>query len=82
MRKRGKYIDNCINGFLINDYFWEDSNVDHIKGCPEIVSDICYLLKRQDIIREWQKVAAPYALGFIADVKDIVVDGYSQHNTY
>ncbi|MCY6482818.1 hypothetical protein OW763_00400 [Clostridium aestuarii] len=81
LKQRGKYINNCINGFLFNDLFWEDSNVEHIKDCPEIVSDICYVINRQDIINEWRKISTPYALGFLVDIKDIIFDEYTKFKT-
>lgn len=73
-RKKGKYIDNCINGFLFNYFFWKDSDVEHIIKCPEILHDICSVLKREDIIDEWRKSVKTYALGFEASVKDIIID--------
>ena len=78
LRKRGKYIDNCINGFLFNHLFWKDANVEHIKYCPEIVTDICDVLNRQDAIREWGSISKSYALGFMADVNDIIFDKHAQ----
>lgn len=78
---RGKYIDNCINGFLFNDYFWQDSNAEHIHGCPEIMRDICTLLHREAVIDEWKNISKSYALGFLADVKDIIFDNYTNYNT-
>lgn len=81
LRKKGRRIDNCINGFLINDHFWEDSNVTHLKDCPELVLDICHLIKRHDIIREWEETTTPYALGFLADVKDIIFDYHTRYKT-
>lgn len=81
LRTQGKYIDNCINGFLFNHLFWEDSNVEHIKYCPEIVIDICDELKRRDIISEWEKISTTYALGFIMDVGDITFDEYTRFKT-
>ena len=81
LRKRGKYVDNCINGFLFNHLIWEDSNVEHIKECPEIVSDICHVLNRYDILQEWSKISTTYTLGFIADVKDIIFDEHTRCDT-
>ncbi|MCB2292175.1 hypothetical protein LGK95_01315 [Clostridium algoriphilum] len=81
LKVRGKYIDNCINGFLFNHLFWEDSNVEHIKDCPEIVSDICYVLNRQDIVNEWRKISTSYALGFLVDIKDIIFDEHTKFKT-
>ncbi len=81
IRKRGEYIDNCINGFLFNHLIWEDSNVEHIKVCPEIVSDICLTLNRYDILQEWSNISTSYTLGFLADVKDIIFDEHTQCKT-
>ena len=81
LRIRGKYIDNCINGFLFNHLIWEDSNAEHIKDCPEIVTDICYVLNRQDILHEWRSISTSYTLGFLADVKDIIFDEHSRFKT-
>lgn len=81
LKKKGRRIDNCINGFLINDRFWEDSNVTHIKDCPELVSDICHLIKRYDIIREWEETRTPYALGFLGEVKDMIFDNHTRYKT-
>lgn len=81
LKKKGGRVDNCINGFLINDRFWEDSNVTHLKDCPELIQDICYQIKRYDIIREWGKATVPYALGFMVDVKDIIFDRYARYRT-
>jgi hypothetical protein len=81
LRIKGKYIDNCINGFLFNDKIWEDSNVEHIKDCPEIISDICNVLHRQDIINEWENISKTYAIGFFVDVKDIIFDEHTRFNT-
>ncbi|WP_053957349.1 hypothetical protein [Inediibacterium massiliense] len=81
LKARGEYIDNCINGFLFNHLFWEDSNVEHIRDCPEIVSDICYVLNRQDILNEWRKISTLYALGFLVDIKDIIFDEHAKLKT-
>lgn len=81
LRIRGKYIDNCINGFLFNDYFWQDSNIEHINDCPEIMRDMCTLLHREDVINEWKNISKSYALGFLADIKDIIFDNYTNCNT-
>ncbi|MFA6808754.1 MAG: hypothetical protein WCR27_07160, partial [Eubacteriales bacterium] len=81
LRKKGRRIDNGINGFLINDHFWKDSNVTHPKDCPELVSDIYHLIKRHDIIRKWEKTTTQYALGFLADVKDIIFDYHTRYKT-
>lgn len=78
LRTSDKYMDNCINGFLFNHLIWEDSNVEHIKDCPEIITDICHVLHRQDIVNEWENISKSYALGFLADVKDIILDNYTQ----
>ena len=74
LRVKDKYIDNCINGFLFNDLIWKDSNVRHIKDCPEIVSDICEVLKIEEIVHEWNNISKPYVVGFLAEVKDIIFD--------
>lgn len=76
-----EYTDNCINGFLFNDLFWEYSDVEHIKECPEIVSDICDVLDRDDIVHEWKNTSKPYAVGFLTDVKDIIFDKHTNFNT-
>jgi len=81
LKKKGRRVDNCINGFLINDHFWKDSNVTHINNCPELVSDICHQIKRYDIIREWEETRTPYALGFLVDVKDIIFDEHTRYKT-
>lgn len=81
LKKKGRHVDNCVNGFLINDRFWEDSNVTHLKSCPEVIQDICYQIKRYDIIREWEETTTPYALGFLADVRDIIFDEYTRYKT-
>lgn len=77
----GRYIDNCINGFLFNDCFWKDSDVSQIVKCPEIILDICGILNKFDIIDEWKKASIPYALGFLANIKDITIDEYSNYKT-
>ena len=77
----GRYIDNCINGFLFNDCFWKDSDVSQIIKCPEIILDICGVLNRFDIIDEWKKASIPYALGFLANIKDVTIDEYSNYKT-
>ena len=81
LKKKGQRVDNCINGFLINDHFWKDSNVTHLKDCPELVSDLCYQIKRYDIVREWEETRTPYALGFLVDVKDIIFDESTRYKT-
>lgn len=81
IRTRGKYIDNCINGFLFNHLIWEDSNVEHIKDCPEIVFDICHVLSRYDIHQEWSNISKTYTLGFLTDVKDIIFDEHTRYKT-
>jgi len=81
LRVKGKYLDNCVNGFLFNDLFWKDGNVAHIKDCPEIVSDICKVLKIQNLINEWSNVSKSYAVGFLAELKDINFDNHTRFNT-
>lgn len=81
LRKEGNWMDNCINGFLINDNFWKDSNVVHLKSCPEIVSVVCCKIKRHDIIREWNEKTTPYALGFLVNLQDIIFDEYTKYKT-
>lgn len=81
LRKKGRRVDNCINGFLINDHFWEDSNVTHIKNCPELIQDICHHIKRGDIIREWEESSTPYAIGFQVDLKDLIFDEHTRYKT-
>lgn len=81
LRTYGEHMDNCVNGFLFNHLIWEDSNVEHIKNCPEIITDICHVIHREDIINEWRDVATSYALGFLADVKDIIFDEHTRFKT-
>lgn len=81
LRVNGSYMDNCINGFLFNHLFWEDGDVEHIRDCPEILSDICHVLRRNDIIKEWGTLSKSYALGFLAEVKDIIFDEHTKFRT-
>lgn len=81
LRTSGNHLDNCVNGFLFNHLFWEDSNVEHIKYCPEIITDICQVIHREDIVDEWKDVSTSYALGFLTDINDIIIDKHPRLKT-
>lgn len=78
----GRYdADRCVNGFLFNDYIWEDGNVKHIIKCPEIMQDICYVLGRQDIVKKWIEKAKTHVICFKAKIRDIVIDNRTNYRT-
>ena len=81
LKFKGEYIDNCINGFLINEKIWEDSDVEHIKTCPEILSDICEVLDIDYIKEIWEGEAVPYVVSFLVNINDIILDSYSKYRT-
>ncbi|WP_342489184.1 hypothetical protein MKX67_09030 [Cytobacillus sp. FSL W7-1323] len=63
--------DNCINGFLIKEDAENNSNVGHIRECPEFIWDISDLIKMPEIVSEWKKSAKPMKLSLLVNFEHV-----------
>jgi hypothetical protein len=63
--------DKCINGFLINEDAENNTNVSHIRECPEFFWDIGKLIKMPKIVDKWKEKAKPMKLSLLVNFEDI-----------
>lgn len=77
--------DKCINGFLFGEYLNRNNYIKMVSlGCPEIISDICGVLNRTDMIKYIKDNSHNYVVTFkekisnIMFMKDIHLDNYNK----
>lgn len=63
--------DKCINVFLINEDAENNTNVSHIRECPEFIWDIGKLIKMPEIVCKWKEKTKPIKLSLLVDYGDI-----------
>ncbi|MDV2684006.1 hypothetical protein RYX56_06420 [Alkalihalophilus lindianensis] len=63
--------DKCINGFLIKEDAENNSNVRHIRECPEFIWDISNLIKMPELVGKWKKSAKPMKLSLLVNFEDV-----------
>lgn len=63
--------DKCINGFLINEDAENNTNVSHIRECPEFIWDIGKLISMPEIVDKWKEKAKPMKLSLLVNFEDI-----------
>lgn len=63
--------DRCINGFLIKEGAESNSNVRHIRECPEFIWDISKLIHMPGLIGKWKESAKSMKLSLLVNFKDI-----------
>lgn len=66
--------DKCVNGFLFGGGIHEHSDVRHILYGPEIMQDMCRVLRRTDILTDWQQQRKIFNVSFKADISKVVFD--------
>lgn len=63
--------DRCINGFLIKEDAESNSNVRHIRECPEFIWDISELIHKPGLIGKWKESTKSMKLSLLVNFKDI-----------
>ncbi|PGY10623.1 hypothetical protein [Bacillus sp. AFS031507] len=63
--------DKCINGFLIKEDAENNSNVRHIRECPEFIWDISKLINMPELVGKWKESAKPLKLSLHVNFEDI-----------
>ncbi|MGF3103687.1 hypothetical protein [Rossellomorea sp. DUT-2] len=63
--------DKCINGFLIKEDAENNSNVRHIRECPEFIWDISKIIHMPELIEKWKASAKPMKLSLLVNFEDI-----------
>lgn len=63
--------DNCINGFLIKEDAENNTNVSHIRECPEFIWDISNLINMPDLVAKWKENVKPMKMSLLVNFEDI-----------
>ncbi|WP_394555621.1 hypothetical protein C1N61_29890 (plasmid) [Priestia aryabhattai] len=63
--------DQCINGFLIKEGAEHNSNVEHLRNCPEFIIDIGNLPGIPNLKEIWTRKAVPLKLTLEVNFDDI-----------
>jgi hypothetical protein len=63
--------DKCINGFLIKEDAENNSNVNHIRQCPEFIWDISRLIRMPELVERWKEKAKPMKLSLLVNFDDV-----------
>lgn len=63
--------DRCINGFLIKEDAESNSNVRHIRECPEFIWDISKLIHMPGLIGKWKESVKSMKLSLLVNFEDI-----------
>jgi len=63
--------DNCINGFLIKEDAENNTNVTHIRECPEFIWNISELIDMPDLVTKWKENAQPMKISLLVNFDDI-----------
>ncbi|MCT4596023.1 MAG: hypothetical protein N4A57_17385 [Anaeromicrobium sp.] len=66
--------DKCVNGFLFNKELESNGNVRHIQYYPEILENIARVIKKNELINDWQYQNKTFKVTFWVDVNNLTFD--------